>query len=51
MYVWIWRHLPGSPRLRLLQAVLLLAVVVAVCFTWLFPLLAEALRGNGNTVG
>ena len=30
MYSWIWRHLPGSTAVKLLQAVFLVAAVIAV---------------------
>ena len=37
MYVWIWRRLPGALALRLLQVLLLLAVVVALLMFVIFP--------------
>jgi hypothetical protein len=41
MYVWIWRHLPGNIALRLLQTVVLIAIVsgllLFVVFPWLEP--------------
>jgi hypothetical protein len=43
MYGWIWRHLPGPTPVRLLEAFLLVAAVVAllmfVVFPWAEPLL------------
>lgn len=37
MYGWIWTHLPGPRPLRLLLAVTLVAAVVALLFTTVFP--------------
>jgi len=37
MYVWIWRHLPGPFLVRALQATVLLGLVVAALFVWVFP--------------
>jgi hypothetical protein len=41
MYVWIWRHLPGPVAVRIVQTVLLLAIVCGlllfVVFPWIEP--------------
>jgi hypothetical protein len=37
MYVWIWHHLPGNLSLRLLQIVLLVAIVCALLLFIVFP--------------
>lgn len=37
MYVWIWRHLPGTNPLRVLQVVLLVAAVSALLLFVVFP--------------
>jgi hypothetical protein len=37
MYPWIWRHLPGPFPARLLQALVLVAGVVLLLFTAVFP--------------
>jgi hypothetical protein len=41
MYVWIWRHLPGNLALKLMEVLVLVAVVCAlllfVIFPWLEP--------------
>lgn len=51
MYAWIWAHLPGPWPVRLLIALLLVAAVVVVLFTVVFPW-AEALSPWGDvTVG
>ncbi|MBB3662663.1 hypothetical protein FB384_001567 [Prauserella sediminis] len=43
MYGWIWRHLPGPAALRVVEAIVLVAAVVAllmlVVFPWVEPLL------------
>ncbi len=41
MYAWIWRHLPGPWPVKLAAATALLALVVAACFGWGFPLVAD----------
>ena len=43
MYAWIWRHLPGPLAARLLLAVLLVAIVVLLLFTVVFPWAEDAL--------
>ncbi|GAB2653678.1 hypothetical protein GCM10027271_10060 [Saccharopolyspora gloriosae] len=43
MYGWIWRHLPGPAPVKIVEAVVLVLMVVAlllfVVFPWLEPLL------------
>lgn len=51
MYGWLWRHLPGPTLVRVLIALVLLAAVVAVCFTWLYPAIAPHMPFNETTVG
>lgn len=51
MYELIWRLLPGPVWCRILQFLLIAALVVMACFWWLFPWLAEVLNLGGNTVG
>jgi hypothetical protein len=50
MYVWIWRHLPGPLVVRVLQALLLLAAVVAVLLFVVFPWVEPKLPWNDVTV-
>lgn len=50
MYGWLWRRLPGPLPLRLLQLLLLAALVVAACFLWLFPAVAPYVPVNQGTV-
>ena len=50
MYVWIWRHLPGSTWLRVLLSTLLIAGVVALLFFVVFPWVEPKLPFNDVTV-
>jgi hypothetical protein len=49
MYLWIWRHLPGGTSLRVLQALLLVALVSAVLLFVAFPYLEPRLPSNPVT--
>jgi len=51
MYGPLWRRLPGPWPLRCLEAGLLLLAVVGVCFLWVFPVVADHLPFNDNTIG
>lgn len=50
MYAALWRRLPGPIVVRLLILLVLVAVVVAVCFQWVFPAIAPLLPFDHNTV-
>ena len=50
-YGLIWRILPGPRALKVFEALILLLAVVAVLFTWVFPLAAPYLPFNETTVG
>ena len=50
MYAWCWRHLPGPLPLRLLLAVLAVALVVLALFTEVFPRLEPLLPFSSVTV-
>jgi hypothetical protein len=50
-YGLVWRILPGPPALKVVQAVILVLVVVAVLFTCVFPVIAPYMPFNDNTVG
>jgi hypothetical protein len=50
IYGAIWRALPGPKALKALQALVLLALVVAVLFLWVFPVVAPHMPFNDNTV-
>jgi hypothetical protein len=49
VYGWIWRRLPGSTALRVLQALLLIALVSALLLFVVFPYLEPRLPGNPLT--
>lgn len=51
MYGWIWRHLPGPTPVRVVLAAVLVAAVLAACFTWVYPALAPLMPFNNTTVG
>ena len=42
MYGWLWRRLPGNTGVKLLVATVLVAIVVAVLWFAVFPLLEPA---------
>jgi hypothetical protein len=50
LYAAIWRALPGPPLVRAVLSLVLLLVVVAFCFLWLFPRIAPLMPFNDNTV-
>lgn len=50
MYAALWRALPGPRWAKAVQSLVLLALVVAVLFQWVFPAVAEMLPFNDNTV-
>lgn len=51
MYGWIWRHLPGPAGVRLFEALLLLAAVVALLMFVVFPWIEPRLPFNDVTAG
>jgi hypothetical protein len=51
MYSWIWRHLPGSRSVKLLQALLLVVAVVTLLFLVVFPGVEPWLPFNAVTTG
>lgn len=50
MYAALWRALPGPTPFKVLWSLLLLGLGVWVCFTWLFPVVAEHVPWGENTV-
>ena len=50
MYVWIWRHLPGGMAAKVVQAMLLVAVVSALLLFVIFPLVEPPLPFTQVTV-
>ena len=51
MYPLLWRILPGPKPVKVLELVVLAAIVVAVLFTWVFPAIAPLMPFSANTVG
>jgi hypothetical protein len=51
IYPWIWRHLPGPTVVKVLGAVALVVVVVAILFLWVFPWLSPLLPFQQQTIG
>ncbi|WP_202919153.1 hypothetical protein [Saccharothrix deserti] len=49
MYPWIWRHLPGPLPVRILEAVVLVAGVVALLMFVVFPWAEPKLPFNNVT--
>ncbi|MBF4582864.1 hypothetical protein ITJ54_09310 [Curtobacterium sp. VKM Ac-2865] len=40
MFPFVWRVLPGPTALKVIELLLLVAVVVFALFTWVFPFIA-----------
>lgn len=51
MYSWIWRNLPGSRTVRVLQALMLVAAVVTLLLLVVFPWVEPRLPFNDVTTG
>ena len=51
MYGALWRVLPGPRWLKAAEALVLLLAVVWVLFEYVFPVVADSLPFNDNTVG
>ncbi|CCH77197.1 conserved hypothetical protein [Nostocoides japonicum T1-X7] len=50
MYAALWHLLPGPRWAKALQCLVLLVVVLAVCFWWVFPAIAPHMPFNDSTV-
>ena len=50
MYAWLWSHLPGPLAVRILLAIVLFLLAVALLFLWVFPWLEPRLPFNHVTV-
>lgn len=46
MYGWIWRHLPGTVAVRVIETLFLLLAVVALLLFVVFPWLSQQLPTN-----
>ncbi|MGQ0718549.1 MAG: hypothetical protein ACT4NP_14800 [Pseudonocardiales bacterium] len=51
MYGWIWRHLPGSRAVRVLQVLMLVASIVTLLLLVVFPWVEPRLPFNEVTTG
>ncbi|AHH93396.1 hypothetical protein GCM10010174_32580 [Kutzneria viridogrisea] len=51
MYGWIWRHLPGPVALKVVEALLLVAGIVALLMLVVFPWIEPKLPFNQVTTG
>ena len=51
MYAALWRTLPGPAWARALQCLVIVVVVVALLFTWVFPAVSTLLPFTESTVG
>ncbi len=49
MYSWIWRKLPGSSAVKVIEAVVLVAAVTALLLFVVFPWLEPRLPFNAVT--
>ena len=50
MYGPLWRLLPGPWPVKVVLSLVLVAVVIVVCFLWIFPAIAPYVPFNGNSV-
>jgi hypothetical protein len=50
MYGALWRRLPGPWPVKALLSLILVVIVVAVCFLWLFPAIAPYMPFNSYSV-
>lgn len=50
MYTWIWRHLPGPVAVKLVQTLVLVALVSALLLFVVFPWIEPHLPINQVTV-
>jgi hypothetical protein len=50
MYAALWRALPGPRWFKVVEALVLLGLVLAFCFLWLFPRVSPFMPFSDNTV-
>lgn len=50
MYAVLWRVLPGPWPVKVIEALVLAAIVVAVLFRWVFPVISPLMPFTNNTV-
>lgn len=51
MYAALWRFVPGRWPVKLALLMLLMLIILAVCFVWVFPAIAPLMPFDDNTVG
>ena len=51
MYGWLWRKLPGGWQVKLLESVVMIAVISVVLVVYVFPWIEPKLPFSDNTVG
>ncbi len=51
MYLALWKLLPGTPWLRVLQLVVLAALVLTALVLWVFPVIDHLTAPQDVTVG
>ena len=51
MYAWIFRHLPGPLWIRIIQTLLLIALVVLLLMNYVFPWASQYSPWTDSTVG
>ncbi|AOS60870.1 hypothetical protein [Actinoalloteichus hymeniacidonis] len=50
MYGWIWRHLPGPLVVKIIEALVLVAIVISLLLFVVFPWVAPLLPWNSVDV-
>jgi hypothetical protein len=50
LYAALWRALPGPKAIKALTVLVMLAVVIVICFAWLFPSVEQFLPFTNNTI-
>lgn len=51
MYGWIFRHLPGPKWLKVIEALLLIALIVWALMNYVYPALNAYLNSDSTVVG
>lgn len=50
MYAWIWRHLPGPTWLKLIETLIILAIIVFLLMQYVFPPISARMPYNDVSV-
>lgn len=51
MYAALWRRLPGSTGVKIIEVLIMVVVILAVLLQWVFPWVASLLLPSEMTVG